>query len=183
MRRAVAPLVQAVARGVEAERDPVLHDGELHLITGGALQEPVQPVDALQALHDGLFDDLLAVRHGKQPGIEAVALDGEGPVLRDDALPRQRARALEQLLKAQRLKAAEIDQHAFADAQVDIGAGDGLRPAGKAHAAVLRGDAGKLHAAQLVGDRPLQPEQAGDGQRIVHGRSPVFLSRLSYNDF
>ena len=58
-----------------------------------------------------------------------LALDGKGPVLRDQALPGQGAGALEELLKAQRLKAPQLQQHALADAQVDVGAGHRLRAA------------------------------------------------------
>ena len=164
MRRAIAALVQPVAGGIQTQRDLILHHGKLHLIAGAGLREPLDPVDRFQPLDDGLLDDLLAVRYGKELGIEAVALDGKGPVARDDRLPGQGAGALKELVEAQCGKAAQLQQHALTDAQIDVGAGDGLRAAAEIDAPVFGGHVLQIHAPQLVGDRPLQTQQAGDGQ-------------------
>ena len=88
--------------------------------------------------------------------------------LRDDALPGQGAGALEEFVKAQRLKTAELQQHALAHAQVDVGLGNGLGTAGKIDTAIFRRHVVQPQPPQLVGDRRLKPEQAGDSKLIFH---------------
>ena len=174
MGRTVAPLVQPVAGGIDAQGDPVLHDGELHLVQRPGLREPADAVHAFQPLHNGLFDDLLAVGHGEQLGIEAVALHGEGGVFGQQTLPGQGPGALKQRIKAQRIKAAQLDQHPFADAQVNIGSCQGGVVSRKIYPAVFRGHIVHVQPLQLVGDRSLQPQQTGDTQLVFHDFLPGF---------
>ena len=139
MGRTVAPLVQPVTGGVDAQGDPILHDGKLHLVQRPGLREPANAVHAFQPLCNGLFDDLLTVGHGKQPGIETVALHGEGGVFGQQTLPGQGFGALKQRIKAQRVKAAQLDQHPLADAQVNIGSCQSSVISRKINPAVFRG--------------------------------------------
>ena len=171
MRRAVAALVQPVARGVYAEGDAILHYRELDLIQRACLREPLKTVGALEPLDHGFLDYLLAVGNGEELGVETVTLDGESAVLRDDGLPRQSLCALEQLVKRESVEPAHFDKHALADAQADIGAGKRFIPAGEVHAAVLGRDAGHVHSLQFIGYWPLKPKKAGDAEFIFHNCS------------
>ena len=168
MRRTVAALVQSLAGCVEAEADAVLHDRKLHLVQRARLGEPLDAVDALEPLDDRFFDDLLAVADGEERGIETVPLDRKGGVFRKDALPGEGLRTLEQLVEAFRLKAAELEEHALADAQIDVRARKLARAAVKADAPVFRRDVFHIQSAQLVCDRPFQTEQAGHAQLPFH---------------
>ena len=172
MRRAVATLVQALAARVKAEGDLILHDrkADLHGLAG--LRKPLQPVAVFQTLRHGLFDDLLAVRDREEPGVEAVPRDGEGCVLRDHTLPGQRLRALEKRVEALRLEGAELEEHALAGAEPEVGLRRGLEPAGKIDAAVFSRHLSHPQPPQLVGRQPFQTEQTGDAISKVHGLLP-----------
>lgn len=76
---AVAALVQADAGAVEEDLTQVLHDGKAQLVGLAGLRQPRQAVVRAEMVDGGLFDDGLAVRHGVQLRIKAVALDGDAP--------------------------------------------------------------------------------------------------------
>ena len=71
------------------------------------LGKPLDAVDGFEPLHNGLFDDALAVGDGEELGIEAVALDGKRPVGGNDRLPGQGLGGLEEFVEAPGLKAAD----------------------------------------------------------------------------
>ena len=162
MRRTVAALVQPFSRGVERETDAVLHDRELHLIQRAGFGKPLDAVHALEPLDDRLLDDLLAVADGEKLRVETVSFYGKGGVAGQHALPGQGLCPLKELVKAPGLKAAELQQHTLAHAQIDVGAGNVPLVAGKADAAVVGGDIFHFQPAQLVGDGRLKPQQAGN---------------------
>ena len=171
VRRAVTPLVQPFAGGVDAERNAVLHDGKLNLIQRASLREPLQVVDAFQPFHDGLLDDLLAVGDGEERGVETVSLDGKHRVAGQYGLPGQSLGAFKELVKGFRLKAAELDQDPLADAQAEVGAGKLRIAARKVNTPVFRGDIRNVQAFEFIGNRPLQPKQAGHTHLIFHRNS------------
>ena len=154
----VAPLVQALSAGIQAQGDAVLHDGKADLHRLGALIEPSNMVAALEPLHHGLFDDLLAVGHGKELGVETVTRDGEGGVLGNPALPGQGLGLLEERIKGLRLKAPDFQKHSLAGAQAQIGTDERSLVSGEGDSSVLGGDFFHIHAAQLVCCQTFQPE-------------------------
>ena len=174
--RTVAALVQRRAGRVEIERGRVVHERELDLIQCAGLGEPADAVAPLERLDDGFFDDLLAVGHGVQRRLQTVALDGEGRVCRQIVRPRQRLDALEERVERRRGEAAQLEQHALAEAAADVHARDVRVRAGAAHAAVFGHNIAQAHMAQLIAERALEPEQARHAQFVVRHRAcPRFL--------
>ena len=64
--RAVAPLVQARAGGIQVQLYPVIHNGKLQLVLGPVFRQPGQAVLFSQPTGGGLFDNGLAVRYGHE---------------------------------------------------------------------------------------------------------------------
>ena len=178
MRRAVAALVQPVPGGVDAQGNLVLHNGELNLIQCAGFGKPVHMIPAFQPLDHGLFDDLLAVGNGEEPGVETVTLDRKDAVGGDEILPGQGLCPFEQFVKAFGLKGADLDEHTFADAQTDIGAGELRITAREIDTAVFRAHVGDIQPFQFVRDRPLKAEKAGDTHFIVHSFSFKTIQQL-----
>ena len=94
-----------------------------------------------------------------QLAVQAVALDGEGPVLRDEALERQGLDALKQILKAHGAEMAKADHHALAHAAAEVRLRHGGEIALKKYAPVFDADALAAEPLQLVAHEALQPEQ------------------------
>ena len=117
--------MQALSAGIQAQGDLILHDGEADLHSLGALGKPGDVIAALEPFHHGLLDDLLAVRHREESGIETVARDGEGGVLGNPALPGQGLGLLEERIEGLRLKAPDFQKHSLAGAQTQIGTNEG----------------------------------------------------------
>ena len=159
---AVATLVEAHAGGVQKDLADVLHDGKAELVGVARLRQPGQAVFGPQTVYGGLFHDGLAVGDAVALGIQAVALDGEGTVLGDEALQRDGLDTLIEGLETVDGKARQEDHHPLAHAQTHVGPGHSLKIAVKEDAAVLHTDIFHLHTAQLVAHQSLQPEQAGD---------------------
>ena len=121
MGRAVATFVKPVSRCVNTDGDIVFHHRELDLMDGSAFLKPADAVLLLQSFYNRLFNDFLAVRHGHQGGIEAVALHGKGGVFREIVLPGEGLDALKKPVKRICGKPADFDQNTLPDAQTDIG--------------------------------------------------------------
>ena len=90
--------------------------------------------------------------------------DNDLPVIENVALPL----VYTNQSRTFRLKAAELDQNALADAQADIGAGKLRVRAAEVYAPVFGSDIRDVQPFQFVRDRPLQPEQAGHTHFVVH---------------
>ena len=177
---AVAALVQADAGAVEEDLAQVLHDGKAQLVGLAGLGQPRQAVVRAEMVDGGLFDDGLAVRHGVQLRIKAVALDGERALARDEALERNGLHALIQLLKRPRREARQQDHDPLAHAQPDIRARQLGRAAREKHAAILDAHILHVHSPQLVAHEALKAKQAR------HGHCPTFhcvSSRPNSSDF
>ena len=176
VRRSVAALVQRRAGRVEIERGRVVHERELDLVQGAGLGKPVDAVALLERLDDGFFDDLLAVGHRVQGRLQTVALDGEGRVHGQIVRPRQGLHALEERVKRRGGEAAQLEQHALAEAAADVHARDVRVRARAAHAAVFGHNVAQPHMAQLIAERALEPEQARHAQFVLRHRAcPRFL--------
>ena len=138
------------------------------LVQSPRLREPLYAVDAFEPFHNGLLYYFLTVGNGEEFGVEAVALDGEGPVGGNEALPGQGPGPLKELLKAESFKTAQLYKHPLAYAKTDVGPGDGLVSPGKKYPAVFGGDPIHIHAPELLGDGTLQTQQAGDAELVIH---------------
>ena len=171
VRRTVAALVQRRAGRVEIERGRVVHERELDLVQCAGLDKPRHMIALLERLDDGFFDDLLAVGHGVQRRLQTVALDGEGRVRGQVLRPRQGLHALEERVKRRGGEAAQLEQHALAEAAAEVHARDVRVRARAAHAAVFGHDAAQAHVAQLVAERALEPEQARHAQFVLRHRA------------
>ena len=171
VRRTVAALVQRCAGRVEIERGRVVHERKLDLIQGAGLGKPVHMIALLERLDDGFFDDLLAVGHRVQGRLQTVALDGEGRVCGQVLRPRQGLHALEERVERRGGEAAQLEQHALAEAAADVHARDVRVRARAAHAAVFGHDVTQAHVAQLVAERTLKPEQARHAQFVLRHRA------------
>ncbi len=171
----VAALVETEAGGVDAKAGSVLHNGKLHLIERAGFIKPFDAVDLFKALHDCLFDYLLAVGNGEKLGVEAVALYGEGAVFGNEHLPGESLGALKKLVKAEGIKTAYFDEHALAYTKVYIGSGYVLLVAGEENAAVFRGNISHLHSAQLVGNGTFKTQKTGHAKFVIHSFFSVSL--------
>ena len=171
----VAPLVQARPGGIQVQDGPVIHNGELELVFIAVLGKPGDAVLLPQPLAGGLFDDGLAVRHGHELAVQAVALHREGAVRGNEGLQRGRQNALEQLLKGLGLEVCQDGQHPLAGAQADVGFGHGRGVSGEGHPAVFRLYILQVQPPQLVCRDALQTEQAGHG-KLEFGHSSSQMS-------
>ena len=121
----------------------------------------------------GLLDDGLTVRNGMQLAVQAVALDRERAVLRDEALERHGLHPLKQILKAVRVEFGQQDHHALAHAAAEVGLRHGGEIALKKNAPVLDPDVPQLQPPQLIADEPLESEQARHAKsHRIHVFSP-----------
>ena len=74
-----------------------------------------------KTLHDGFFDDALAVRNRKKLAFDRMSLDRKSIQLPDPILPRQISHALKQLLKAECGKASDQNKNVLCTPQMQIG--------------------------------------------------------------
>ena len=168
----VAPLVEALAGGVEKDLAEVLHDGEMNLVDGTGLRQPAKAVLCAQAVHRRLLHDRLAVRHRVELTVQTVALDGEGALLRHEVLEGDALDALVQLLKGAGLKGGQQDHDPLAGAEAEVGPGHVGEGAVKKNAAVLGADVCHVEAAKLRGGQALQAEETGNAKsEVFHGGS------------
>ena len=77
---AIAAFVQSRAAGVDGQGGLVFQQGDFHRILGPRLGKPLHAVGRLEALHDGLLDDLLTRRHAGELRLDRAAADREGGV-------------------------------------------------------------------------------------------------------
>ena len=168
----VAPLVQAVAGGVQVDGGCVLDDGELDLVAVPGLRQRLAAVDIAQPLCRGLLHDGLAGGDGVKLGVQGISLHRELPVPGDIVLPGHGGHALEQGLKVRGRKGGQLQQHPGAAAQIDVQPGDVGLGALTVDPAVLGPDVFQIQPLQLVGHQGLQPEETGDGKS--HNVPPVF---------
>ena len=134
---AVAAAVQRVAAGVQRHAHLVLVDGNMDVITLFTFIQPVHFIVLLQPLGHRLLTDGLYIAHAHQLASPALACHREAAAPRDVILPGDRADQLEQLLKAAGLALAHDQLHPVGCAQLQVGAESGIRPAQKAHAALI----------------------------------------------
>lgn len=156
---AIAALVQADTRRVEEDLTLVLHNGKPDLIGCARLRHPAEAVFLAEACDRRLFHDGLTIRHGVQLAVQTVALDGEGPVLRDEALEREGLDALKQIFKAHGAEMAKADHHALAHAAAEVDLCQIGKVSRKKYAPVFDADALAAEPLQLVAHEALQPEQ------------------------
>ncbi len=98
-------------------------------------------------------------------------------------MPGQGAHALEQLLKAARLKLSADHQHAVGAAQPEVGAQGVQGFAGKPSAAGLGPHALQGNRAQFVGYDAFQAERGG-GDPLLHVQSPIlWIDKASVHRF
>ncbi len=86
---AVAPLVQALAGGVQIQRGHILDDGKLDLIPAAGFRQRLQAVFFSQPSGRSLFHNGLTGGNGMELGIERIAFHGELTVAGDEIFPRQ----------------------------------------------------------------------------------------------
>ena len=173
---AVAALVQAHAGRVQKQLHMILHDGKAQLIRFARLRQPAEAVFLAQPRDGGLLDDGLTVGNGVQLAVQAVALDRERTVLRNEALERHGLHALEQVLKAVRVKLGQQNHHALTHAAAEVGLRHGGEIAFKKNAPVLDPDVLQIQPPQFVADQTLQPKQA---RHAESHRIHSFLSKHS----
>lgn len=178
---AVAPLVQPLAAGIQADGHLILEHRKAYLVFRPCLRKLLHAVVGLQALHHGLFDDALTGGHGVQLRGDGVALYREGRLPGQKLLPGDGAHALEQLLEAPRRELSQQGDDPGAAAQIDIQPG-AVRPAALTeHTAVFRTHVGQAKALDLVGHQLFQPQQAGD-LVSYHGIHLGFLTTKEYTE-
>ena len=173
---AVAALVQAYAGRVQKQLHMILHDGKAQLIRFARLRQPAEAVFLAQPRDGGLLDDGLTVRNGVQLAVQAVALDRERTVLRNEALERHSLDTLKQVFKAVRVKLGQQNHHALAHAAAEVGLRHGGEIAFKKNAPVLDPDVLQIQPPQFVADQTLQPKQA---RHAESHRIHSFLSKHS----
>ena len=117
---AVAPLVQAHARSVEENFAVVFHDRKPDLIRRARLGQPRKPIFRAQPVDRRFFHNRLAVRHGMQLAVQAVALDRERAVFRNKILERNVLDALIEVFKALRFELCEQNHHPFAHPAAEV---------------------------------------------------------------
>ena len=110
----------------------------------------LQMIAALHPLHDGFFDNTLAVRNREKRGIKTVARDGESGIARQKILPRKGTNALKQLIKAFGRKAAQLHQDTLAAAQREIDPGAVTKSAGEEDTSILGTHILHIHAPQFI---------------------------------
>ena len=165
----IAPLVKPRSRSVQIELDPIVHNGELELILGPRLRQPVHTVLLPQTAGCRLFHNGLAVRHAHELAVQAVALHREYTVSRDVILQVGLVHPLEKLLEGGGLEVCQHDQHPLAGAQTHVGLGQGQTVSGKQHPAVFHPDILHVQPSQLVPCQALQAKEAGYGKfHFVH---------------
>ena len=120
LRFAVAPLVQAHARSVEEDFAAVFHDRKPDLIRRARLGQPRKPIFRAQPVDRRFFHNRLAVRHGMQLAVQAVALDRERAVLRHEIFQRNFLHALVKVFKALRFELRKQNHHALAHPAAEI---------------------------------------------------------------
>ena len=148
--RAVAALVESIARGVEPDGDLVLHDGKAHLISPPRLRELRDAVGRAQAVDDRLFDDRLAGGYGMERRVDGIAHDGEFALARDPVLPMHRAHALKERFKIRRAELVQNQNDARTAAQIDVEPSDVARLAAAEDAAVLNAHIRKPQLFDLI---------------------------------
>ena len=153
--------MQAGACGIQIQRHPVVHNGQLELKFCPGLRQPGDPVLFTQTPGGGLFHNGLTVRHTHQRAVQAVALHRELAVSGDELLQRRLVDPLKQLFKGFGLEFCQHQQHPLAGTQAHIGLCHSIHAAGKQHAAILRPDIFYLQPFQLVSGNTLQAEEAG----------------------
>ena len=119
-----------------------------------------------QPVRRRLLDDALAVGHAVELARQAVTLHREGPVRGDPLLQGRTFHALEKVLKAVHLELGQAEHDPLAHAAVEVGPGDVLGGAPEIHPPVHHLHLVHAEAAQLLAHQSLQPEQAGNAQRI-----------------
>jgi len=82
--------------------------------------EPTLPVDFLEPLDCGFFDDGLAIGYAVKPRFQRPTRDGERIVFPDKIFKVKLFHVIEQLGEAFRLKRAEHDANALGAPQPDI---------------------------------------------------------------
>ena len=162
MGRAVTPLEQAGAGGVQVQNGLVFHNGELNLIQRAVLRHPILMIPGGQPIRYGFFDDFLAVRHGVQGAVQTVSLHREGAVLGDHPLPGNGFGAFKQLVEGLCGKPPHHQQHPLAESAAQVGPGHAGLIRFKIDSAVFRADIGHVHMSQFISYQALQAKQAGN---------------------
>ena len=173
---AVAPLVQALAAGVQHDLAQVLPQQELHPVLAARLGQHRGAVPPHQPLDDGLFDDALAGGHAGQLAVQGRALDRERRVCGQQLLPGDGVDPVEEVVEGLGLVAGQQQQHPLHRAQVEVGGSDHLGPAPEGEPPV--GDPQVLRAQppQLEAGGGLTAKKAGGDQFVGcrHGTSFLF---------
>jgi hypothetical protein len=147
--------VQSGTGGIQHQRGHILHDGKLNLIDRTVFRQGLQAVFLSQPGRHRLFHDGLAGGDGVEGGIQAVSLDGEGPIQGDKLLPGQGPGPLEEGVEVPGQKAAQLDEHPLAGAQIQVEPGHISGRTQRRHPAVVRPDLLQTQPAQLVRRQPL----------------------------
>ena len=100
--------MKSCTRGVYQQIDLIFDYGKLDLMPCTRFLKPINIVNALEPLDNGLFDNRLTVAHAEKIGIDGKALYGELVIFGNPLFPRQFLRSLKQVLKAMRLERTEI---------------------------------------------------------------------------
>ena len=173
---AVAALVQAHAGRVQKQFHMILHDGKAQLVRLARLRQPAEAVFLAQPRDGGLFHNGLTVRNGVQLAVQAVALDRERTVLRNEALERHSLDTLKQVFKAVRVKLGQQNHHALTHAAAEVSLCHSGEITLKKNAPVLDPDVMQIQPPQFVTDQTFEPKQA---RHAKSHRIHSFLSKHS----
>ena len=173
---AVAPLVQAHARSVEEDFAAVFHDRKPDLIRRARLGQPRKPIFRAQPVDRRFFHNRLAVRHGMQLAVQAVALDRERAVLRHEIFQRNFLHALVKVFKALRFELRKQNHHALAHPAAEIRLCHRGKVPVKENAPVFDADVRKVQPFELIADQTLEPKQTRYAEcHCLHvAGSPIF---------
>ena len=120
----VAPLVKALARGVQIQGRYILDDGKLDLIPAAGFRQGLHAVLLPQPLSGRLFHDGLTGGDRVELRVQGIALYREFAVPGDIVLPGQGVDPLKQRLEITGREGAKLHQHPCAAAEVDVQPGN-----------------------------------------------------------
>ena len=175
MRRPVSPFMESVSRSVQTHGHFIFHNGKLDLITDSVFREPLQMIPGLQVFHHGFLNDLLAVRNGKQRGVETVSLYRKLGVGGKKLFPRECLSLFKKLIKGRGAETSQLHQHPFSDTETDIGSRQGRSVSPEIDSSVFRTDLLLFHMFQFRCDRTFQPQKTRNTELIFH-RTSTLLS-------
>lgn len=174
----VSAFVERLTGRVETDCDLILHEEDADRISASVLRENLHLITPFHLLDHRLLADALDVGRGEELRPDGRSLcDPEFRVAGQQFVPRERIRALEEIVKTLRMEGPDLEENALCRAETDIGTGDGFCVADEADPTVAHLGNFIAEIIDFIFQDALETEMAGSNQFISFSMHELILKR------